>query len=135
MKTTLQAAVLAAGLVGTLEAADLPSIEVCAKYAEADHAYVSALREHAPVLAPRKGYEVAAWARNVAEEYAEALRAADARGATAAERAAWRNAKAARDAAYSEIYNDDDWVRSDVPNVMATLRNRHPGICRELYGL
>ena len=132
MKRILTLTAAWAGM-GTLQAADSPSLEACVQYAEADHAHEVAIRE------PRAVYEVALQeaeaVREAALQEAWAVYEVALQEAEAVREAALQEPKAALGAVYLAIYAEDDGVQSDVPVVMMKLRNRHRERCRELHGL
>lgn len=183
MRRVLSVVVTLAGM-GTLEAADSPSLEACARYAEADAAYEAAMREPLAVFEaakqaaeatyeaavqgpeailndamartatarleavadPREGtlaiFEAAIESQKTALELLKSVDEA-ARAAyevamhepLAVFEAAVQGPEADRQARYVAIYAEDGEVRSEVPEVMAKLRNGHRQRCRDLHGL
>ena len=126
------------------QAADYPSLDVCVKYAEADHAFEAAARAAGSVFeaaareanAARKVATGKAYAAyQAATDKADAARDAAVNEPLAALESAVDKADAARAATYAAIYAADGGTRSEVPTVMRQLYDRHRAICRELHRL
>ena len=140
-----------AGVGGSLQAEDTPSLETCVRYAETDHAYTVAEQ------AAQADYKAAMQAADAARQEAQADYNAAKQAADADYNAAWQAAKASRDAAmqaakasraaamqeakasraedYLDIYEDADGVESKVPEIMAKLFVAHRKHCLETHGL
>ena len=153
MKRILTAAMAAAfaGVMSAVQAQSIPTIEACAKYAEADAAY-NAVEQEAKAVRDAAKPEAGA-ARRAASQAAEAAYKAGRGSHNAihndgvdAYRAAMKKPNAVYETAMNEartvltqtyvaIYAEGGGMQSDVWDVMVKLLTHQRQLCTEHYGL
>ena len=158
MRTLIAAGIVAMVSLPGFAQEEVPSLDVCIQYAEADVAYADARRASNTAYAAARDAANAVYSAATRETFAARKAARDAAVAAgrfvgglpgtnilreagaafdaamgeadAAREAAMHEARVSHEAAYHAIYAADSGHRKAVPEIMAKLRERHRILCR-----